>query len=75
VKKYLPRYIDNELKQISQSSVMAIIDGVKGCGKTKTAERICKSSITIDITQETEIMLQNDPDIILEGEKPRLIDE
>jgi HrpA-like RNA helicase len=75
MKKYISRFIDKDLKELVNSSKMIVIDGVKGCGKTEAAKRICKSSITIDNSEETKIGLQNDPNIILDGKKPRLIDE
>jgi myosin heavy subunit len=75
MQKYFKRYIDNELERVTNDDVMVVIDGVKGCGKTEAAKRICKSSIIIDDSEETNHMLQNDPNIILKGEKPRLIDE
>jgi predicted AAA+ superfamily ATPase len=75
MKKYINRYIDKILKELASSSKMIVIDGVKGCGKTEAAKQIAKSSITIDTTKETEFMLQNDPNIVLDGEKPRLVDE
>ncbi|GHU49535.1 hypothetical protein FACS189459_1320 [Bacilli bacterium] len=76
MKKYFSRYIDKELKELVKSSKkMIVIDGVKGCGKTEAAMQVKKSMIRIDNKPETTISLQNDPNIIMYGEKPRLIDE
>ncbi|GMO13322.1 MAG: DUF4143 domain-containing protein [Mycoplasmoidaceae bacterium] len=76
MKKYFPRYIDKELKELIKSSKkIIVIDGAKGCGKTEAAMRVKKSMIRIDNKPETTIALQNDPNIVLYGEKPRLIDE
>lgn len=55
-----------------------LIEGPKWCGKTTTAEHHAKSSIKLQDTDQSENYLRwakVQPSILLEGEKPRLIDE
>jgi predicted AAA+ superfamily ATPase len=73
--KYLPRILDKELSDMSKGNLAIAISGVKGCGKTSSAKRICKSQITIDNSSTMNALLLNNPDYVLNGEKPRLIDE
>jgi predicted AAA+ superfamily ATPase len=63
------------LKEDIKDTVMVVIDGPKGCGKTEAARRISKSEMVVDKTEKTQIFLRNDPEIVLQGKKPRLIDE
>jgi hypothetical protein len=75
MEKYLQRFIDKDLEECSKDTIMVVIDGVKGCGKSEAAKRIMKSRLVIDKTEKTQTMLQNNPDIVLQGERPRVIDE
>ena len=55
-----------------------LIEGPKWCGKTTTAEQIAKSRIWIedpDNREKYEATAQAAPSMLLQGEKPRLIDE
>lgn len=55
-----------------------LIEGPKWCGKTTTAEQHAKSSIKLQDTDYSENYLRwtkVQPSMLLEGEKPRLIDE
>jgi hypothetical protein len=54
---------------------MLVVDGVKGCGKTEAAMCVAKSKILIDNSDRTKELLLNDPEVIFDGKKPRLIDE
>lgn len=76
--EYIKRIIDKEIK--SKLSIMGavLIKGPKWCGKTTSAKNIAKSVIEIQNPdlQENYIELANmKPSLLLEGEKPRLIDE
>ena len=76
--KYIKRIIDNEIKE--KLSIMGAIvkKGPKWCGKTTSAKQIAKSVLEMQNPdlQENYIELANTkPSLLLEGEKPRLIDE
>ena len=76
--KYLPRYLDEELKELLEYMGAILIVGPKWCGKTTTAKQIAKSVIQLQDPKNSKNYLKLadvDPLALLEGEKPRLIDE
>ena len=75
---YMDRYLDDELEQWMNVIGAVLIVGPKWCGKTTTAEQYAKSVLTlqdIDRQEEYQMWLDIRPSKLLEGEKPRLIDE
>ena len=55
-----------------------LIEGAKWCGKTTTAEQIARSVVYVNEPKKLRqnlIMAQTNPERLLEGESPRLIDE
>lgn len=76
--EYKPRLIDEEIDEYLEIIGAILIEGPKWCGKTTTAEQHAKSSIKLQDTNQSENYLRwakVQPSILLEGEKPRLIDE
>lgn len=76
--EYVNRIIDNELKQKLSIVGAVLIKGPKWCGKTTSAKQVAKSVLEMQNPdlQENYIELANTkPSLLLEGEKPRLIDE
>lgn len=75
---YKPRLADKILAHKLEGKGAVLIEGPKWCGKTTTAEQYAKSVIYIsspeDIQQYKDLVYIN-PQLILEGNKPRLIDE
>jgi predicted AAA+ superfamily ATPase len=72
--EYVRRVYDTQLAERLESAGAVLIRGVKGCGKTETAQQIARSS--------TNLLLETDARIaafsleqVLQGAKPRLIDE
>lgn len=75
---YKPRLIDNILKRKLSGVGAVLIEGLKWCGKTTTAEQQAKSVIYMDNPanrQNNIVLASTDPSLILAGETPRLIDE
>lgn len=75
---YRPRIIDQKIRQKLNIMGAVVIEGAKWCGKTTTAEQFTKSQLYLsDPARITEYQVMGDaePAIMLEGEKPRLIDE
>ena len=74
---YLPRLIDQEIKDKLNFFGAISIDGCKWCGKSTTAEQFAKSSIRLQDPENQALLevAKGQPHIILEGDKPRLIDE
>lgn len=75
---YINRIVDNEIKEKLEITGALLIKGPKWCGKTTSAKQIAKSVLEMQNPdlQENYIELANTkPSLLLEGEKPRLIDE
>lgn len=76
--KYYKRILDDEIKDKLTFMGAVLIKGPKWCGKTTSAKRIAKSVLEMQDTDNEENYIKianNKPSILLEGDKPRLIDE
>lgn len=76
--EYKPRLIDEEIDEYLEMIGAILIEGPKWCGKTTTAEQHARSSIKLQDTDQSENYLRwakVQPSVLLEGKKPRLIDE
>lgn len=76
--KYLPRLIDKKISSRLKDFGAVYIEGCKWCGKSTTAKQFAKSSVELQNTSTNQNALAiaaNQPSLILQGEKPRLIDE
>ena len=75
---YKPRVIDVLLSRKLQGKGAILIEGPKWCGKTSTAEQQAKSIVYMSDPQLIDSYLSfvdTNPEMILDGETPRLIDE
>ena len=75
---YKPRLVDEILKRKLLGTGAVLIEGLKWCGKTTTAEQQANSVIYMDnpVNRINNIKLaETDPSLILDGLTPRLIDE
>lgn len=76
--KYIERIIDSEIKEKLSYTGAVVIKGPKWCGKTTSAKQVAKSVLEMQNPdlQDNYIELANTkPSLLLEGDKPRLIDE
>lgn len=76
--QYRPRIADRMLSDKLEGIGAVVIEGPKACGKTTTAAQQAKSTIFIDDPGNSGQYLQladTDPERLLEGDVPRLIDE
>ena len=76
--EYINRYLDDELKKWMRVIGAILIVGPKWCGKTTTAKQYAKSVLKLrdnDKQEEYQMWLDIKPSKLLEGDKPRLIDE
>ncbi|MCL2607331.1 MAG: DUF4143 domain-containing protein [Methanomassiliicoccaceae archaeon] len=76
--EYLPRLIDSYLSEVLEHSGAVLIEGVKWCGKTRSAEERAASMISFhdpEMSHSHLRMADIKPSHILEGNTPRLIDE
>ena len=75
---YLPRLADDMLEEKLTHARAVLVRGPKWCGKTMTSERHAKSALYLQDPREAQrirLAVQVDSSLLLEGERPRLIDE
>lgn len=72
---YIKRLVENELLAKMAASGAVLIKGPKSCGKTETAIQYAKSVLRMDRDPQVPVMMATNPQLLLEGETPRLIDE
>jgi predicted AAA+ superfamily ATPase len=72
---YSPRIADAELRELLGSAGAVVIEGPKACGKTMTASQQAASRVLLDIDQAARQVLAVEPALLLEGARPRLLDE
>lgn len=72
---YAPRIVDTELRELLGSAGAVVIEGPKACGKTMTASQQAASAVLLDIDQAARQVLAVEPALVLEGSRPRLLDE
>lgn len=78
MEKYFSRIMDKVLNEELRAFGGVLINGPKWCGKTTTAKQIVKSILNMqDPAQKSNYIktAKINPLILLQGEKPRLIDE
>ena len=75
---YRPRIVDSALKRKLRGKGAVLIEGPKWCGKTTTAEQVSKSALSVDdpsTVNANKILSEIDPERLLTGDHPRLLDE
>lgn len=76
--KYRPRIADKMLQEQLEAAGVVLIEGSKWCGKTTTAEQAACSVLYMDNPKQQKeylFLAENNPELLFEGETPRLIDE
>ena len=77
-KSYMPRVVDDTIKQYLSTFGAICIEGPKWCGKTWTSSFHSESEIMIGNPSnnfQNRRLAELSPDLVLDGETPRLIDE
>lgn len=75
---YRQRIADSILQEQLEAAGVVLIQGPKWCGKTTTAQQAAASTLFMDdpsMIQSNLMLSETSPDVILQGENPRLIDE
>lgn len=72
---YLPRVIDSDLADILSYPGAVLLEGPRACGKSATGRHHAKSNVQLDIEPAALQMATLDPVRLLEGARPRFIDE
>ncbi len=75
MKTYIPRIFDKELSESLKAAGAVLIRGPKACGKSETAKRVAQSILNVDKDPQVSNLMAIDPNILLSGKTPRLIDE
>lgn len=75
---YKPRIVDNMVREYLETFGAVCIEGPKWCGKTWTSSYHCNSEVYIADPSgnfQNRKLAELSPDLVLNGEAPRLIDE
>jgi len=72
---YRSRIADAELQACLGSAGAVVIEGPKACGKTRMAQQVSASSVLLDVDAAARQALAVDPELVLAGRRPRLLDE
>ena len=72
---YRPRIVDEELARRLASTGAVVIEGPKACGKTMSARQAAASEVLLDVDRRARTAISIDPNLVLDGAAPRLIDE
>ncbi|MDP2350455.1 MAG: AAA family ATPase, partial [Chloroflexota bacterium] len=72
---YLPRVADAELASLLAAGGAVLVEGPRASGKTTTARHAASSEVKLDTNLRARTAGLLDPAILLEGDRPRLIDE
>lgn len=73
--KYYTRIVEKEIEQKLNASGAVLIKGPKSCGKTETAKQFAKSILQVDRDEQVPVVMSINPQILLTGARPRLLDE
>ena len=72
---YVPRIADAELAAALAAAGAVVIEGPKACGKTRMAQQLAASTVLLDVDLSARQALLVDPALVLQGARPRLLDE
>ncbi|WP_428122640.1 ATP-binding protein [Candidatus Poriferisodalis sp.] len=75
VNDYLPRVVDGEVSRALRSMPAVVLEGPRGCGKTRTGREHACSEVLFGGDAGARIGAQLDPHGVLSGSEPRLLDE
>ena len=72
---YRDRVADRELRARLAAAGAVLIEGPRACGKTVLAQQVAASAVFMDVDRTAQDMILVNPDLVLDGTAPRLIDE
>ncbi len=75
LEEYFPRVVDSEVVAGLRSVPAVVIEGARACGKTSTGREHTRSEVMFGADRSARIAAQIDPEGVLEGPEPRLLDE
>lgn len=71
---YLPRIVDTQVEHHLRIAGAVVIEGPRACGKTRTGLHHSASHVFLD-SEQSQALARISPDALLQGDKPRLLDE
>lgn len=72
---YRTRVVDTEVAAALEAVGWVLIEGPRGCGKTWTGLNRARSAVRLDVDVPAHELGQVQPAMLLDGDRPRLIDE
>jgi predicted AAA+ superfamily ATPase len=75
IMEYVKRISDSEISKKLDASGAVLVRGPKACGKTESAKQLANSVLRVDRDDQVQLMFDVDPQRLLHGNTPRLIDE
>ena len=72
---YLPRIAEHRIAKGLGVMGAVVVEGPRACGKTWTARQFARSEVLFDGSEEQRLAFTLNPESILVGEQPRLLDE
>ena len=73
--KYLNRYIEKTIDKSLRTIGVIVVEGPKFCGKTTTCKQFAKSIYSLDSKTKIKYAMADPRTLLINGERPRLIDE
>lgn len=72
---YYPRCVDAVFPSMLRAFGGVLVQGPRACGKTETSLQFATSEVRLDASAELVRLALDHPDVLLEGDVPRLVDE
>ena len=72
---YMPRVVDSLVSASLEANPIVVVEGAKGCGKTWTGMHHAQSQVLLADTPGARMQAETLPRRVLDGPRPRLVDE
>jgi len=72
---YHPRLVDARIDKLLKGPAAIVVEGCRACGKTTTVLQVAASAVRLDRDAGARTLGLANPDGLLDGPQPRLIDE
>ena len=73
--EYQGRVADRELVDRMTSAGAVLVEGPKACGKSRTAERLARTVVRLDVDDSSRALVSSAPDVLFAADPPILFDE
>jgi len=72
---YRDRVADRELVDRLTSAGAVLVEGPKACGKSRTAERLARTVIRLDVDDSSRALVSSAPEVLFAADPPIVFDE